>query len=159
MAKSINWAAIKKRYLQGDKPKDIAADFGLTAKQVSDRATKQGWRRKKAQIGVKVEEKIEKAVEAEIDKLDEVFGGLILSFGEDLAEARRLGIMGLTIQDAEAFVNPLARDAVKTGLEIYKERQKHKLSQPKEPEKKDSGPVDGLAQTEIMDRIKKITGE
>lgn len=68
-AKSINWAAIKKRYLQGDKPKDIAADFGLTAKQVSNRAVKQNWGSKKEQIGAKIEQKIEEEVIDEISSL------------------------------------------------------------------------------------------
>jgi hypothetical protein len=30
-SKAVNWTAIKKRYLQGEKPKDIAADYGLTS--------------------------------------------------------------------------------------------------------------------------------
>lgn len=54
--KQPNWVTIKKRYLQGEKPKDIAVDFGLTSKQISDKATRDQWKRKKTQISVKVEE-------------------------------------------------------------------------------------------------------
>lgn len=63
--KRPNWAAIKKRYLQGEKPKDIAKDYGLTAKQISNRAHDDGWTSKKQ----KISEKIELQVESEIEQL------------------------------------------------------------------------------------------
>jgi phage terminase small subunit len=64
MPKALNWAAIKKRYLQGERPKDIAVDYGMTAKQVSDKANKQKWVRKKSKIIEKVEAKVENELEA-----------------------------------------------------------------------------------------------
>lgn len=129
-SKRINWPAIKKRYLQGDKPKDIAAQFGLTASQVSQKAKRENWKPKKAKIAQKTDQKIEKAIESELDKFDAIFGGLILGFGHDLLRQRADGTMGLTIHDGEAFINPLARDALKAGFDLYKERQKQKSALP-----------------------------
>ncbi len=63
--KQINWVAIKKRYLKGEKPKDIAADYGLTAKQVSDKSQREGWKRKKEEIS----EKIQAVVEDDLKEL------------------------------------------------------------------------------------------
>jgi len=50
------WAKIKKEYLEGVKPKALGAKYGLTAKQVSDKATGDGWVRKKTEILEKTEE-------------------------------------------------------------------------------------------------------
>lgn len=64
MPKALNWAAIKKRYLQGERPKQIAVDYGLTARQISDKASREKWVRKKAEITEKVEAKVENELEA-----------------------------------------------------------------------------------------------
>jgi len=53
-AGSINWPAIKKRYLLGEKPKDIAVQYGLTAKQISNKAQAEQWLSKKQEISAKV---------------------------------------------------------------------------------------------------------
>jgi len=62
VSKKPNWVTIKKRYLQGEKPKDIAASYGLTARQVSDKATRESWKRKKTEIHVKADKIIEDEV-------------------------------------------------------------------------------------------------
>jgi hypothetical protein len=60
--KPINWIAIQKRYLLGEKPKDIAMDYGLTAKQISDKAHDDGWTRKKAKISEEIEADVQEEV-------------------------------------------------------------------------------------------------
>lgn len=67
--KTINWAAIKKRYLLGEKPKDIAAHFGVTANQVSQKAAREKWNIKKHKIEEKIEKKIEIIIESQFDGL------------------------------------------------------------------------------------------
>lgn len=66
--KAVNWVAIKKRYLTGEPPKDIAKDYGLTAKQVSEKAYSEGWTRKKAEIS----ENIANHVENDLKELSEL---------------------------------------------------------------------------------------
>jgi len=122
MKKPVNWAAIKKRYLTGEKPKDIAADFGLTAKQVSDKANHEGWTRKKSEISAK----IENDVLDELEEIHSVYMDLILDTGKQIREARRSGLIGLTIQDGEGYSSKFADNDHKAGLALILERQKHR---------------------------------
>lgn len=51
MAKQpVDWLAIQARYLKGEMPKDIGADYGLTAKQVSAKAEREEWTGKKREL-------------------------------------------------------------------------------------------------------------
>lgn len=56
---NIDWNKIKALYLKGNKPKDIAEQFGIKAKAISDKATSEKWTRKKSQISAKIESTIE----------------------------------------------------------------------------------------------------
>lgn len=131
--KAINWAAIKKRYLLGEKPKAIAEDYGLTSQQVRSRAHNEKWVEKKETILNRVEQK----AESELDEIHSLYGELIKGYGKDFVEARRAGLAGLTVQDGEGFPNKMVQDVIKTGLASYMEKQKHankvqlaKLDQP-----------------------------
>lgn len=119
--KTVNWAAIKKRYLQGEKPKDIAADYGLTAKQVSNKAQAENWTSKKQEILAKVEGSVLK----DLEEICTLYGALIKDTAVQLIEARRAGLMGITTQDGEAFADKFALNDHKAGLACYIERQKH----------------------------------
>lgn len=154
--KSVNWTAIKKRYLQGEKPKAIAADFGVTAKAVSDRATKQKWVIKKAQISAKIEE----IVEAELESALTSYTWLLNQTAKDIRNLWSQGLMGVTIQNGEALINPLALEANKAGMSMLKKRFEAKIqAQDAKPETQDSKPIEAMDNLEIMDRIKRITGE
>jgi hypothetical protein len=113
--KAVNWPAIKKRYLLGEKPKALAEEYGVTAKAISDRATKQKWTRKKAQNDVK----IEKDVQIEIDEVDTIYSSLINEIGKDFLKQYRDKSLGLTVQDGEGFPNKLAMLVVKAGLDLH----------------------------------------
>ncbi len=53
-----DWKEIKRRYLSGEPPRDIAPDYGLSAKQVSDRANRSGWSKDRKTIDEKIAEKV-----------------------------------------------------------------------------------------------------
>lgn len=62
--KKLNWVAIKKRYLLGERPRVIAEDYDLTAKQISDKASYDGWVRKKTEVFEKIVDEIEDDLQA-----------------------------------------------------------------------------------------------
>lgn len=119
--KTVNWAAIKKRYLQGEKPKDIANDYELTSKQIRDKASNENWLRQKTAVF----DKIENAVISELEEIHSIYGALIKDFGKDFANAREAGVIGLTVQDGEGFSSRPVEAVIKAGLASYLEKQKH----------------------------------
>ena len=74
--KTIPWLSIKKEYLQGVTPKELGIKYKLTAKQISDKANKEGWVKEKAEISENVREKSKES----IDRLT----GIALSRLEDV---------------------------------------------------------------------------
>lgn len=63
-----DWAKIQVEYEQGIKPKDLAEKYGLTAKQIGDKAYRNDWK-KPCEISSEVVEKSRKKYDKEIDKL------------------------------------------------------------------------------------------
>lgn len=63
MAKTTPWTKIKAEYLQGATPKQLAEKYKLTAKQVSDKATKDNWTKEKSEIGVNLRENIQNKIQ------------------------------------------------------------------------------------------------
>jgi hypothetical protein len=60
MAKKVNWVEVKKRYLQGEKPKDIAVDYeGLTSDKISQKAKRDVWKPEKDNLSQKVGEVVQ----------------------------------------------------------------------------------------------------
>lgn len=59
------WVEIKARYLAGESPKDIGADYGLTGGQISDKAYANGW----AKVKTEISESVVAAVEDDIKAL------------------------------------------------------------------------------------------
>lgn len=70
------WVQIKAEYLQGAFPKELAAKYNITAKQISDKANKEKWVAAKAEICEKVREKAESQVDRitnlALERLEEV---------------------------------------------------------------------------------------
>jgi len=50
MAKCTPWNKIKKEYLEGVTPKELALKYKIKAKSISDKATKEKWTIEKSQI-------------------------------------------------------------------------------------------------------------
>lgn len=63
MAKGIAWVKIKSEYLQGVTPKELGEKYGLTAKQISDKANKEKWVAEKAKMCEKVRENTQERIE------------------------------------------------------------------------------------------------
>ena len=76
MAKGIAWVKLKAEYLQGVTPKELGEKYGLTAKQISDKANKENWVAEKARICEKVrentEEKIDRITSIALRRLEDV---------------------------------------------------------------------------------------
>jgi len=118
--KPINWAAIKKRYLQGEKPKDIAEAYGLTAKQVSDKANKESWTRKKAEICEKIEIEVEddlKALCSATIKVHRNFMERMLTKGQDGQDMIK-ALEHPFLTDGEK-VNSLFQTAMNNSVKVY----------------------------------------
>lgn len=63
MAKGTAWVKIKSEYLQGVTPKELGEKYGLTAKQISDKANKEKWVAEKAKMCEKVRENTQERIE------------------------------------------------------------------------------------------------
>ena len=61
--KTTPWNSIKAEYLKGVTPKELAIKYELTAKQVSDKANKENWTRKKSEISENLEDRVQKELE------------------------------------------------------------------------------------------------
>jgi uncharacterized protein YjcR len=66
-SKAVNWAAIKAGYLQGATPKALAEQYGVSPKQVSNKAQAEGWVSKKQQISANVADHVENDLKALCD--------------------------------------------------------------------------------------------
>jgi hypothetical protein len=66
--KTVNWAAIKKRWLTGESAKSIADDYGITARAITDKAYRENWGREKATI----HENIANHVENDLKELSDL---------------------------------------------------------------------------------------
>lgn len=63
MAKTTPWTKIKAEYLQGATPKELAKKYKLTAKQVSNRATREKWTNENEQIRANVSKNIQSKIQ------------------------------------------------------------------------------------------------
>lgn len=110
MAKQpVDWLAIQARYLKGDKPKDIGADYGFTAKQISDKARNEGWVRKKAELFEKVAiatedittelcQKTDKVILKLLGKLDKAIDNVETGGSSELLKIN--GLLNATLNNA-----------------------------------------------------------
>jgi len=158
-SKPPNWVDIKARYLKGEKPKDIAPDFGLTAKQISEKANYEGWVQKKARISEKVEEKTENAILSLKDlafKLAEANLRVHLAFVDKLAEADMMA----TIQNPYLFDGERVNSLFQTAMNNATKLTQGVLSGNDEhTQDVDMPEPDSVNAESAMAAIKKVTGE
>lgn len=64
MATKTPWLQVKAEYLNGVTPKEIGKKYGVTAKQVSDKAYQEGWMNDKAKMLENVRKNTEKKIES-----------------------------------------------------------------------------------------------
>lgn len=68
MAKKTDWTSIQIEYEQGAKPEELGKKYGMTAKQISDKAYRNHWI-KPCEINAKAIEKSRKNYNNKIDRL------------------------------------------------------------------------------------------
>lgn len=98
--KIIHWEKIKAEYVQGAFPKDIALKYGITAKQVSLKACKEGWNALKTRLAEKVQENLQEKISnlsyKALDALSDVLDDLDAKPADRVAAARAiLDVSGL----------------------------------------------------------------
>ena len=106
MVKKITpWTKIKAEYLSGVTPKELAQKYGLTAKQISDKANKDKWVVEKAEICEKVREstaeKISRITNLALDRLEEILTGSDLRPDFVNAIGKAIDISGLKTSKRE----------------------------------------------------------
>ena len=62
MAKTTPWNKIKKEYLEGVSPKDLASKYGIAAKSIHEKASKEHWVDEKASICKNVQEDVQEQI-------------------------------------------------------------------------------------------------
>lgn len=76
MRRLTPWIKIKAEYLQGVTPKELGVKYGLTAKQISDKANSEKWVKEKSEIAENVrkitEERIASLSNLALDTLENV---------------------------------------------------------------------------------------
>lgn len=74
--KTTPWNKIKAEYLQGVTPKELAEKYGLTSKQVSNKANSEKWTIESKQIKEKIsknsQDKIQELTDLALDRLEEI---------------------------------------------------------------------------------------
>lgn len=64
----IAWHRIKKEYLEGVTPKELATKYKIKAKTISEKACKENWTKEKAKICNNLQENAEKRIEGLTNK-------------------------------------------------------------------------------------------
>jgi uncharacterized protein YjcR len=76
MAKTTPWNKIKKEYLDGVAPKELAVKYKIPAKSIHEKSSKENWTEEKASISknlqVDVQEKIKELTNLALDTLKNV---------------------------------------------------------------------------------------
>lgn len=148
-------AAIKKRYLGGEKPKSIASDFGLAPKQVSELANREGWKQKKQKITEENNEKIEAEVKAELGELKKLSMTAAVQLLKNLVNpGKGQGTSKNALISKDVQINPLTKTALSEGLKLWNKPQEE------EPADPSAGKALGeLDTSEIIHRIRKNIGK
>jgi len=60
--KPTPWNKIKKEYLEGATPRELATTYKLDVTKISDKAKRDGWTPKKAEISLKVEQTVQERI-------------------------------------------------------------------------------------------------
>lgn len=148
--KPVNWTVIKTRYLQGEKPKDIAVDYGLTSKQVRDKAYLEDWLRQKESIN----DKIAIVVEDDLRTLCDVTLRVHTKFMQNL-EGQIGEIQNPYLFDGER-TNSLFQTAMNNSVKLMLAALKAKEDSEGGEDFPATEDVDPL---KAMEAIKRITGD
>lgn len=62
MAKTTPWNKIKKEYLEGVSPKDLASKYNITAKSIHEKASKEHWVDERASISKNLQEDVQERI-------------------------------------------------------------------------------------------------
>jgi transposase len=100
MAHTVPWTKIKKEYLEGVTPRDLAAKYGVSAKTIGDKASDGFWTQKKREISEKVERDVQERIKSYADialqELNKVLIDESSSKGDKISAARAiLDVSGL----------------------------------------------------------------
>ncbi len=112
MAKMTPWTKIKAEYLQGVTPQMLAKKYKLTAKQVSDKATKDKWTIEKSEICANIRENIQDKIQAlsnnALEVLSEVMNDPETEYKDKVSAARAiLDVSGLkSVKQEIAMIEP-----------------------------------------------------
>lgn len=127
------WVQIKAEYLQGAFPKELAAKYNITAKQISDKANKEKWVAAKAEICEKVREKAESQLDRitnlALERLEEVLTMDLIKTNDLIAAiGKAIEISGLKSSKQEITGKdgaPLVEKVRYVTPKEYKEVKKH----------------------------------
>lgn len=102
----IPWAKVKKDYLEGVTPKEIALKYGTTAKTVTDKACKEKWTAEKSiiyeNVLQNVQDRIQNITNKALTTLEEIIENDTAKDADRVAASRAvLDISGLKTQKQE----------------------------------------------------------
>lgn len=102
----IPWAKVKKDYLEGVTPKEIALKYGTTAKTVTDKACKEKWTSEKSiiyeNVLQNVQDRIQNITNKALTTLEEIIENDTAKDADRVAASRAvLDISGLKTQKQE----------------------------------------------------------
>ena len=106
MAKTTPWNKIKKEYLDGVTPKELAIKYKIPAKSIHEKSSKENWTGEKASISknlqVDVQEKIKELTNLALDTLKNVINDPECKHADKVSASRALlDVSGLKTQKHE----------------------------------------------------------
>lgn len=116
------WNKIKKLYLEGVSPKELEALYGYPAKDIGDKASKEGWAAKKREIAGKIEQTVQQRIEGLTSKALNALEDVLDTSDDDkdkIAAARAV----IDISGLKAVKNIVSADA---GFSLFIEKAKAK---------------------------------
>lgn len=107
MSKTTPWNKIKKEYLDGVAPKELAIKYKIPAKSIHEKSSKENWTEEKASISknlqVDVQEKIKELTNLALDTLKNVINDPEAKHTDKVSASKALlDVSGLKAQKIEA---------------------------------------------------------
>ena len=102
MAKTTPWNKIKKDYLNGITPKELASKYKITAKSIHEKASKENWVDERASICKNLQESVQELTNLALDTLCEVIKADDSKYQDKVSASKAiLDISGLKTQKHE----------------------------------------------------------
>lgn len=106
MAKTTSWLSIKKEYLEGVAPKELAVKYKIKAQAIYDKANAEQWKSEKSRIVEKtlgqIESKIDRISNKALDTCEKVMDDDTASYKDRLTAANiALSVSGLKTSKQE----------------------------------------------------------